>query len=370
MVPYAGWSMPIQYAGVSSEHQAVRTGVGVFDVSHMGQLHVRGEGAVAAVNRVITNDLGKAVDGRGIYTCCCNEQGTILDDLIVYRLATDHVLVVCNAANRPKIVEHFTAEIGLPVTLDDDSSLLAVQGPAAAALLARLFGRDVYATVAPFRTALLQTAPLGSGLPGAAASHAQPESNASDSGALEPGLELRVARTGYTGEDGVELFCSNQHVLALFDAVLALGAIPCGLAARDTLRLEAALSLYGNDIDESTTPLEAGLGWTVKLDKPEFIGKAALLAQHERGVERRLVGFEMLGRGIARAGYPLLAPNGAVLGRCTSGSPSPTLGKNIGLGYVPADRTAPGTQLTVDCRGRAVPAQIVATPFYKREASR
>src|SRR5690606_19064020 len=166
MVPYAGWSMPIQYAGVSSEHQAVRTGVGVFDVSHMGQLHVRGEGAVAAVNRVITNDLGKAVDGRGIYTCCCNEQGTILDDLIVYRLATDHVLVVCNAANRPKIVEHFTAEIALPVTLDDDSSLLAVQGPAAAALLARLFGRDVYATVAPFRTALLQTAPLGSGLPG------------------------------------------------------------------------------------------------------------------------------------------------------------------------------------------------------------
>lgn len=346
MVPYAGWSMPVQYQGVTSEHQAVRNGVGVFDVSHMGQLHVRGRDAVAAVNRLITNDLSVAVDGRGIYTCCCNERGTILDDLIVYRLAPEHVLVVCNAANRDKIVGHFERELTLPVALDDDSALLAVQGPGAAALLTRLFGQDPFAELRPFRIGSFHLLP------------ATPGANTAPA--------LRVARTGYTGEDGVELFCSNAQAVGVFDALLDSGAVPCGLAARDTLRLEAALSLYGNDIDETTTPLEAGLGWTVKFDKAEFIGKAALQHQREQGIQRRLVGFEMLGRGIARAGYPLLDAQGKVIGRCTSGSPSPTLGKSIGLGYVPLGHDATGTQLLVDCRGRSVPAQVVGTPFYKR----
>ncbi len=341
LVPFAGFEMPIQYAGVKAEHAAVRDSVGVFDVSHMGELAVRGSAALTAVNELITNDLTRLQDGQALYTCCCNEQGTILDDLIVYRLATDDILIVCNASNHDKIVPHVAGNLQGDAKLTDESDatcLLAVQGPKSGELLSGLFGRPLFDEVRKFRTLRFD----------------------SEYGAV------RVARTGYTGEDGVELFCDNAHAPALFEQLVTLGATPCGLAARDTLRLEAALSLYGNDIDETTTPLEAGLSWTVKFDKPSFVGKAALEAQREHGLARRLVGFEMKGRGIARHDYPILDQAGQVVGRCTSGSPAPTLGTNIGLGYVPVRLTEPGTAIVIDCRGRQVPAQVVPTPFYRR----
>lgn len=346
MVPYAGWEMPIQYAGVKAEHLAVRQSAGVFDVSHMGELRVRGDAAIAAVNHLITNDLSRAPNGKGIYTCCCNAQGLILDDVIVYRLADDDVLVVCNAANLPKIRSHFERELASSsVTFEDESdatALLAFQGPAALGLLAPLCERDPRTSLRRFELTSMQVA----------------------------GQPCRVARTGYTGEDGVEILCEPVAATSLFETLLALGTdaqpvVPAGLAARDTLRLEAALALYGNDIDETTNPFEAGLGWTVKLNKPDFIGKAALTKAQQR-VERRLIGFEVTGRGIARAGYPLLDASGNVIGRCTSGAPAPWLGNNIGLGYVPTASSDVGTKLLVDCRGRHVEAQVAPTPFYRR----
>ncbi len=343
LVPFAGFEMPIQYSGVKAEHAAVRAGVGIFDVSHMGELAVQGKDALTAVNELITNDLLRISDGQALYTCCCNERGTILDDLIVYRLAADDILVVCNASNRDKIVAHLQNNLAGDATLTDNSDstcLIAVQGPESGSLSSRLVDRPLFEEVRKFRTI------------------------AFDSSAYGP---LRIARTGYTGEDGVEIFCSNEHAPLLFEDLAGEGAVPAGLAARDTLRLEASLSLYGNDIDETTTPLEAGLGWTVKFDKPSFVGKAALEAQRSSGITKRLVGFEMKGRGIARHDYPIVDKNDQVIGRCTSGSPAPTLGTNIGLGYVPPALAEIGTPLNVDCRGKKVPAVVVSTPFYRRQ---
>jgi aminomethyltransferase len=346
LVPFAGWEMPIQYQGISSEHQAVRERAGLFDVSHMGELELRGERALELVNSLITNDIARAADGQATYTCCCNEQGTILDDLIVYRRATDDVLVVCNASNRAKISAHFAvAARGVCDFRDisDETALLALQGPRALEVLLRADVSLDLATLKTFRFA-----------PGKVA-----------------GVACVIARTGYTGEDGVELFCAWNDAPALWDALLAagreLGIEAIGLGARDTLRLDARLSLYGNDIDETTNPLEAGLGWVVKLDKPIFVGKEALVAAKARGLSRTLVGFEMTGRGIARHGYPLLDAAGLECGVCTSGGPSPTLGKSIGLGYFPLASSAVGTPLLVDCRGKKIPAVIVKTPFYKRK---
>ncbi len=345
LVPFAGWEMPIQYKGISFEHQAVRERAGLFDVSHMGELELRGDQALALVNSLITNDVARAADGQATYTCCCNEQGTILDDLIVYRRSASDVLVVCNASNRAKISSHFAAAArGVCDFQDvsDETALLALQGPRALGILSRAgLGLDL-STLKTFRFA-----------PGTVA-----------------GIRCLVARTGYTGEDGVELFCAWDDAPALWRALLnagqADGIEPIGLGARDTLRLDARLSLYGNEIDETTNPLEAGLGWVTKLDKQSFVGRDALLVIRETGLPRTLVGFEMTGRGIARHGYPLLGTQGATIGYCTSGGPSPTLGKSIGLGYVPLAASAVGTDLLVDCRGKKIPAQIVKTPFYKR----
>jgi aminomethyltransferase len=349
LVPFAGWEMPIQYKGIAAEHQAVRQRVGLFDVSHMGELHVTGPGALAAVDALITNDLSKATNGQAVYTCCCNAAGTILDDLIVYRRGEEDVLVVCNASNRDKISAHFREALKGKAEfrdVSDETALIAVQGPRALELL-KLAGVSIDVDqLKSFRFA---------------------DASVAD-------VKVTLARTGYTGEDGVELFCKNAGAPRIFGSLLdvgaALGAEPIGLGARDTLRLEARLSLYGNEIDETTNPIEAGLGWVVKLDKPGgFLGRDAIAKVKAEGPARSIVGFEMVGRGIARHGYPLLDHDGNTVGVCTSGGPSPTLGSSIGLGYLPASMTAIGTPFSVDCRGKTIEAKVVKTPFYKRSVS-
>ncbi|HSN96826.1 MAG TPA: glycine cleavage system aminomethyltransferase GcvT, partial [Candidatus Nanopelagicales bacterium] len=319
---------------------------GLFDVSHMGEIILRGEHSAAVVDYLITNNAGKLADGQALYTCACNESGTILDDLLVYRIAADRWLIVCNASNRDKITAHFAKAAKDHCEFEDASdrtAMMALQGPRALEIAA-LLGDD------------------GPSLAGLAGFHFRDITLA--------GVRCTAARTGYTGEDGVELFCAPDDAPTLWRALLdkgaPLGLLPAGLGARDTLRLEARLSLYGNDIDETTNPLEAGLGWVVKLDKGEFIGRAALQRIKDQGLSRKLVGFEMTGRGIARHGYPLLDLGGQRIGVCTSGSPGPTVGKNIGLGYLPITMTDIGTRFLVDCRGRTVEAVVVKTPFYKR----
>lgn len=348
LVPFAGWEMPVQYAGVVEEHKAVRGAAGLFDVSHMGELRLQGEYSMHVVDYLVTNDVKKLVDGQALYTCACNEQGTILDDLIVYRRGPRDWLVVCNSSNREKMSTHFARAAKDHCDFEDQSdrtALLALQGPRAFEVLG-LLGAD------------------GRGLSTLKGFHFRD--------ATLSGVACTAARTGYTGEDGVELFCAWGDAPSLWRALLAAGGShglrPAGLGARDTLRLEARLSLYGNDIDESTNPFEAGLGWVVRLDKGDFVGKSALERCKAQPLRRRLVGFEMVGRGIARHGYPLRderAPEREV-GVCTSGSPAPTVGKNIGLGYLPAEMSQIGSRFLVDCRGKNVDAVVVATPFYRR----
>jgi aminomethyltransferase len=346
LVPFAGWMMPIQYTGIVDEHHAVRKAAGLFDVSHMGEIEMRGEHAAAVVDYLVTNDASKLVDGQAMYTACCNERGTILDDLIVYRAAKDRWLIVCNASNHEKIAAHFAKAAIDHCEFKDrthETSLLALQGPKAFDVLERAGSDAAKLRSLPsfhFRDAVIGNTPC------------------------------TVARTGYTGEDGVEIFCAWGDAPRLWDELLELGrdlgVKPVGLGARDTLRLEARLSLYGNEIDETTNPLEAGLGWVVKFDKPMFIGKEALLEVKGSPLPRKLVGFEVEGRGIARHGYLLRDLSGTEVGLCTSGSPGPTVGKNVGLGYLPASMAAVGTKFFVDCRGKNVEAVVVKTPFYKR----
>jgi aminomethyltransferase len=356
MVPFAGWEMPVQYKGVSEEHRAVRGAAGLFDVSHMGEILLRGEYAAQVVNYLVTNNTAKLSDGQALYTCACNAVGTILDDLIVYRIEAERWLIVCNASNRAKIAEHFADAAENHCEFEDASdrmAMIALQGPRALEI-ATLLGED------------------GQGLKELPSFHFRDVTlRFRDSASAGPsGVKCTVARTGYTGEDGIELFCAAGDAPAVWRGLMGaggpLGLMAAGLGARDTLRLEARLSLYGNDIDETTNPIEAGLGWVVKLDKGDFIGRAALQRIKDEGPSRKLVGFEMTGRGIARHGYPLLDTTGKSVGICTSGSPGPTVGKNIGLGYLPAEMTAIGTPFLVDCRGRTIEAVVVKTPFYKR----
>jgi len=347
MVPFGGWSLPVQYSGIVKEHHAVRNAAGLFDVSHMGELRVRGDGAVAAVDRLVTNDASRLEDGRAMYTACCKADGGILDDLIVYREQSDNLLVVCNASNRAKISAHFQAELGSDVSFEDESdqtALMALQGPKAEEILLAAGGEDSIASLRLFS--------LGRG--------------------TIDGRNILVARTGYTGEDGFEIFSSNEDAAPIWRALVgageAYGLLPAGLGARDTLRLESRLCLYGNDITEETNPYEAGIGWVVKLKAGDFIGKPALEAVKAEGVSRKLVGFEMVGRGIARHDSGIVHPDsGARIGSVTSGSPAPTLGKNIGLGYVPMELAAVGTKLGIEIRGKVVEGVVVKTPFYRRE---
>jgi aminomethyltransferase len=344
IVPFAGYELPVQYSGVTEEHNAVRRAAGLFDVSHMGELTLDGPGAVGALDHIVTGSIGKLAIGRAQYTVACNDAGTILDDLIVYRLGEQAFLVVCNASNREKIAAHFAQHAAPRCTYADRSdefALLALQGPAALAITAQLGGAEL------------------SALPRFGVARAQVAS-----------VSVIAARTGYTGEDGFELFCAPSDAPRLFGALLEtgkpLGLLPIGLGARDTLRLEARLMLYGNDIDETTTPYDAGIGYTVALDKPDFIGKAALAAAKAQGPSRRLVGLEMIGRGIARHGYPVLDAAGQSVGQVTSGGPGLSIGKNIALAYVPSALAHAGTALAVEIRGKAIEAVVVKTPFYKR----
>jgi aminomethyltransferase len=336
--------MPVQYVGIKKEHEAVRTRAGLFDVSHMGEIIVEGPNAVAAVDRLVTNDVAKLGVGRALYTVCCNESGFILDDLIVYRLEAEKILVVCNASNREKIVAHFAKNLSLETPWNDVSdgwALLALQGPNARAIMTDMGAPEALLGLSSFGVTR----------------------------ATVVGVDVWAARTGYTGEDGFELFCANEDAVMLWRGILEAGKPhalqPVGLGARDTLRLEARLMLYGNDIDEHTHPFEAGLGWVVKLDAGDFIGRRALRAIKAAGFDRKLVGFEMTERGIARHGYPIVARAERV-GEVTSGSPGPTVGRNIGLGYVPKALSKVGTALGIEIRGKLVGAVVVTTPFYKR----
>ena len=345
MVPFAGWEMPVQYAGITEEHLAVRQAAGLFDVSHMGEIEVAGTDALAAVQRISTNDASRLEVGQAQYSALATPEGTFVDDLLVYRLADDHFLLVVNAANIAagyRWIQDGIAGIGDAVAVNTSSryALLAVQGPRALDVVQSLTEVDL-AAVRYYRFATGEVA----------------------------GIRATVSRTGYTGEDGVEIFVAPQVAERLWMALLSAGRQqglqPAGLGARDTLRLEAAMRLSGQDIDGTTTVLEAGLGWIVGWEKPSFIGREALLKQREAGVDRKLVGFEMAGPGIARHGYAVHAGGGQV-GVVTSGTRTPSVGKAIGLAYVPAAGTAPGTEYEVDVRGRRVPARVVPLPFYKR----
>jgi aminomethyltransferase len=339
--------MPVQYSGVTDEHQATRTAIGLFDVSHMGELHLEGPGAADALNALISNDIAKLAPGRALYTVACNEQGTILDDLIVYRIEAGHFLVVCNAANLEKMHTHFAERVRGQCDYQnrsDSTALLALQGPRAAELV-QVLGAVELSALPRFGVVRATLA----------------------------GVDVLAARTGYTGEDGYELFCAAEAAAALWQTLLdkgrTLGIKPVGLAARDTLRLEARLALYGNELDETTTPLEAGLGWVVKFDKQKFLGREALLQQRERGLSRKLVGFEMVGRGIARHGHAIAHGDGAqssLIGQVTSGAPGLSVGKNIGLGYVPTQLAELGTRLDIVIRDKPIEARVCPTPFYKR----
>jgi aminomethyltransferase len=344
MVPFAGFQMPVQYEGIKAEHEAVRARAGLFDVSHMGELLLEGPGAVATADFLVTNDVRRLVDGQALYTLCCDERGAILDDLIVYRQGPERVLIVCNAGNHAKITAHVAkvAEGRCRFTdVSDRTALLALQGPKAIEILAELPGGEAATKLASFHLGDFELA----------------------------GLPCTVARTGYTGEDGVELFCQSDDAPKLWRALLEagepFGLRPAGLGCRDTLRLEAKLPLYGNDIDETTNPFEAGLGWVVKLEAGDFLGKGALVEQKARGLARKLVGIRMTGKGIARHGYPVVH-DGRAVGVVTSGSPAPTVGENIGLAFVPAELAEIGTELGVEIRGKVIDAVVVKTPFYKR----
>jgi aminomethyltransferase len=346
LIDFGGWWMPVSYpSGIVDEHKTTRAAVGVFDVCHMGEVHFRGPRAAEAVQRLVTNDVGRLTDGRAMYTVACWPTGGIVDDLIVYRVSPQHYLIVVNAANVEKDLAWFkqnTGELCEIIDASPDTGLIAFQGPSAERALQPL-------TKVPL-------APLTRNMFVAERDVA--------------GVPAWIARTGYTGEDGFEIFCRSTEAEELWDrlveAAAGVGGKPVGLGARDTLRLEARLSLYGNDLTDETTPLEAGLGWVVKLEGPDFIGKAPLAKQKAEGVSRKLVGFVMTGRGIARHGYPIHDSDGRRVGEVTSGSPAPSLDKNIGLGYVEAAAADPGRSLLVDCRGKMVGAEVVSGPFYKR----
>jgi glycine cleavage system T protein (aminomethyltransferase) len=345
MVDFGGWDMPVEYSGVIAEHNAVRTAAGLFDVSHMGQFEVEGEGALAFLQRTTANNVARLVDGQAQYSALPMPTGCPVDDIIVYRRSERRFLIVVNAANVEKdwrwLCDQKPSGCGLH-DLSDEYALLALQGPKAAAILQGLTPLDLS------RVAFYHFA----------------------EGTVD-GVDAILARTGYTGEDGFELFVAPGAAPALWRRLIEAGRpqglVPVGLGARDTLRLEARMMLYGNDIDETTTLIEAGLGWIVSVDeaKGDFNGRAVLAQQKVGGAPRKLVGFEMVERGIPRHGYPVFLGDEAS-GAVTSGTFAPFLQKSIGLCYLPAARAAAGTELAVEIRGRRTAARVVPTPFYKR----
>lgn len=342
MVEFAGYNMPVLYAGINQEHAAVRNSVGVFDVSHMGEFVLEGPNALALIQQVTTNDASKLTPGKAQYSCLPNKQGGIVDDLLVYKINEEKYLLVVNASNMDKdwnwISQHNTQGVTM-TNISDDTSLLAVQGPNALATLQKL--TSVELSTIPYYSFTIDTL---------------------------AGVEnVTISNTGYTGSGGFELYVPNADAKKVWDAVFEAGAEfniqPIGLGARDTLRLEKGFCLYGNDIDDTTNPLEAGLGWITKLDKGDFNDKETLAQLKAAGVKRKLVGFEMIEKGIPRHDYPVVNEAGTVIGKVTSGTQSPSLAKAIGMAYVPTDLSKPGSEIIIDIRGRHLKAQVVKLPF-------
>ena len=345
IVPFAGYEMPVQYSGVIEEHRAVRTAVGLFDVSHMGEIEVVGRRALDFVQHVTCNDASKLTVGRAGYNGLMTPRGTFVDDLLVHKMSDERYFLVVNAANKDKDYAYMCAQVagfdGAEVTdRSDDYAQLAVQGPKALAVLQKL---------TPVKLDEIKYYRFVEG--------------------AVDGAEAIIARTGYTGEDGFEIYIAPSDAPRIWRKLLAagkeFGIVPTGLGARDTLRFEACMPLYGNDIDDTTTPFEAGLDWIVKLEKGPFLGREALVRQQAEGIRRKLVGFEMTGRGIARHGYPVWA-GGREVGLVTSGTHAPTLGKPLGMGYVPVEVAGSGSKIEVEIRDQKVAAQVVDTPFYRR----
>lgn len=343
MVAFGGWDMPVEYSGILPEHRAVRERAGLFDVSHMGELSIQGPQALDLVQHVTCNDASKLHLDQAQYSGLMTAHGTFVDDLLVHKFTDRQYWLVVNASNCDKDFEYicqqnrFDAQV---VNLSDDFTQLALQGPVALKILQPL----TPVALAPIKYYWFTTAKV-------------------------LGVDCIISRTGYTGEDGFELYFDPAHServwYALLEAGQPEGILPCGLGARNTLRLEAGMALYGHEIDDTTTPLEAGLGWITKLSKPEFLGKHVIERQAAAGLQRKLAGFEMLEPGIARDGYPVLH-RGQTVGHVTSGGPAPSLAKNIGMAYVPVALSEPGHHLDIQIRTRTVPAQIVPLPFYKR----
>ncbi len=349
MVDFGGWDMPVQYpSGTVDEHMSTRTRAGLFDVSHMGEIDVRGADAIAFVNRICSNDASKLVDGQAQYSALTTPEGTVIDDLLVYRFAEDHLLLIVNAGTTEKdwdwIRSHHSGESVELNNVSNDYCQLALQGP---------FALDILQTLTETPLAEIKYYHFREG--------------------KVDGVPAIISRTGYTGEDGFEVYAAPDRADQLWNKMLEAGkhgtpegVVPCGLAARNTLRLEAGMALYGHEIDETTTLLEANLGWICKLNKGDFIGRERLARQKEEGVSQKLVGFEMTERGIARDLQDVML-DGVRAGRVTSGSPAPFLKKNIGMAYVPVANADLGQEFQINVRGRSVGAKVVPVPFYKRE---
>jgi len=345
MIEFFGWEMPVEFSGIVSEHIAVRTKAGLFDVSHMGEILISGKQALDFVQYLTPNNAARLEPNMAQYTALTTPTGTFVDDMLVYCLDEEKYLCVVNAANSDKDYEWILGHMGgFDVSVENQSDIytqLALQGREAKAILEPLTGIDLD-NMKPFRAARGSVAGVGA----------------------------LVSRTGYTGEDGYEIYTQSENPAKMWDAILeegkARGLLPIGLGARDTLRLEANLMLYGNDIDETTTVLEAGLGWLVKFKKGDFLGREALLKQKEEGLSRKLVGFEIVGRGIARPHYSVLI-EGAKVSQVNSGSYSPYLKKSIGLTYLPIEHTEEGTEFEIEIRGNRVIAKVIPLPFYKRD---
>lgn len=345
MVPFAGFNMPVQYEGVNAEHETVRNGVGVFDVSHMGEFLIEGPKALELIQKVATNDASTLTIGRAQYSCMPNENGGIVDDLIIYRMKEEQYLLVVNASNIDKDwewISKYNSSIGATMrNISDEYYLLAIQGPKAIEAMQTLSSVDLSA-IKYYHFEVADFAGIDN---------------------------VIISATGYTGSGGFEIYCKNSEVeqvwKKVFEAGASYGIKPIGLAARDTLRLEMGFCLYGNDIDDTTSPLEAGLGWITKFNK-DFVNSEALKQQKEAGVTRKLIGFEMLERAIPRHGYDIVDAQGNVIGIVTSGTMSPSMGIGVGLGYVPTAFTAEGSEIYIQIRKNAVPAKVVKPPFYKK----
>lgn len=344
MVPFAGYNMPVSYEGVNAEHETVRKGVGVFDVSHMGEFLISGPNALDLIQKVTSNDASKLTIGRAQYSCLPNETGGIVDDLIVYKIKEEQYLLVVNASNIDKDWAHiskYNVDYNADMrNLSEDYSLLAIQGPKAVEAMQSLTSVDL----SQIKFYHFEVADFA-------------------------GIEyVIISATGYTGSGGFEIYCKNSEVQQVWDKVFEAGADfgikPIGLAARDTLRLEMGYCLYGNDINDETSPIEAGLGWITKFTK-DFVNSEALEKEKEKGKDRKLIGFELVERGIPRHDYEIVDDNGNTIGIVTSGTMSPSLGKGIGLGYVPIEFSEIGSKINIQIRKNAVPAKVIKLPFYK-----